>query len=400
MKLTAAPLNFISQYHDELTAFRRDLHMHPELGFEETYTASRVRGALKACGVDEIHDGIGKTGVVGVIHGQSRTSGRMIGLRADMDALPLTEYNDCPWKSTAPGRMHACGHDGHTAMLIGAARYLAATRRFDGTAVLIFQPGEEGYAGARAMMEDGLFDRFPVQSVYAMHNTPPLPQGVIGLNSGPVMAASDKVTIQIDGRGGHGAHPYQTIDVMVVAAHIITAAQSIVSRNVRALDSAVLSLCAMQAGDLEGASVLPGTATLVGTIRTFDPTVQDLMEARLRELCTAIAQGFGAGVTVTVERGYPAVVNTPDETLFAGNVAESLVGAANVRRNMEPSMGSEDFAFMLQQKPGCYLRIGQGTQANVHNSRYDFNDAILPLGASLHASLAEQAMPLAQTQAA
>jgi len=400
MKLTAAPLNFISQYHDELTAFRRDLHSHPELGFEETYTASRVRGALKACGVDEIHDGIGKTGVVGVIHGQENRSGRMIGLRADMDALPLTEYNDCAWKSTTPGRMHACGHDGHTAMLIGAARYLAATRRFDGTAVLIFQPGEEGYAGARAMMEDGLFDRFPVQEVYAMHNTPPLPQGVIGLNSGPVMAASDKVTIQIDGRGGHGAHPYQTIDVMVVAAHIISAAQSIVARNVRALDSAVLSLCAMQAGDLEGASVLPGSATLVGTIRTFDPVVQDLMEARLRELCTAIAQGFGATVTVTVERGYPAVVNTLDETIFAGNVAESLVGAANVRRNMEPSMGSEDFAFMLQAKPGCYLRIGQGTEANVHNSRYDFNDAILPLGASLHASLAEQAMPLREAQAA
>jgi len=396
MKLSAAPLNFISQYHDELTAFRRDLHMHPELGFEETYTASRVRGALKACGVDEIHDGIGKTGVVGVIHGQSRASGRMIGLRADMDALPLSEFNDCAWKSTTPGRMHACGHDGHTAMLIGAARYLAATRRFDGTAVLIFQPGEEGYAGARAMMEDGLFDRFPVQSVYAMHNTPPLPQGVIGLNSGPVMAASDKVTIQIDGRGGHGAHPYQTIDVMVVAAQIITAAQSIVARNVRALDAAVLSLCAMRAGDLEGASVIPGSATLVGTIRTFDPVVQDLMEARLRELCTAIAQAFGATATVTVERGYPAVVNTLDETIFAGNVAEALVGAANVRRNMEPSMGSEDFAFMLQEKPGCYLRIGQGTQANVHNSRYDFNDAILPLGASLHASLAEQSMPLAQ----
>jgi len=396
MKLSAAPLNFISQYHDELTAFRRDLHMHPELGFEETYTASRVRGALKACGVDEIHDGIGKTGVVGVIHGQSRASGRMIGLRADMDALPLSEFNDCAWKSTTPGRMHACGHDGHTAMLIGAARYLAATRRFDGTAVLIFQPGEEGYAGARAMMEDGLFDRFPVQSVYAMHNTPPLPQGVIGLNSGPVMAASDKVTIQIDGRGGHGAHPYQTIDVMVVAAQIITAAQSIVARNVRALDAAVLSLCAMRAGDLEGASVIPGSATLVGTIRTFDPVVQDLMETRLRELCTAIAQAFGATATVTVERGYPAVVNTLDETIFAGNVAEALVGAANVRRNMEPSMGSEDFAFMLQEKPGCYLRIGQGTQANVHNSRYDFNDAILPLGASLHASLAEQSMPLAQ----
>jgi len=395
MKLTATPLNFISQYHDELTALRRDLHMHPELGFEETYTAARVKGALKACGVDEIHDGIGRTGVVGVIHGRSRASGRMIGLRADMDALPLTEHNDCAWKSVTPGLMHACGHDGHTAMLIGAARYLASTRRFDGTAVLIFQPGEEGYAGARAMMEDGLFERFPVQSVYAMHNTPPLPQGVIGLNSGPVMAASDKVTITIDGRGGHGAHPYQAIDVMVVAAHIVTAAQSIVARNVRALDAAVLSLCAITAGDLAGSSVLPSSATLVGTIRTFAPTVQDLMERRLRELCTAIAQGYGATATVQVERGYPTVINTEPETAFAAHVAEALVGAQNVRRDLEPSMGSEDFAFMLQAKPGCYLRIGQGTQANVHNNTYDFNDAILPLGASLHASLAEQAMALA-----
>jgi len=395
--MTSAPetLNHISHYHNDLTNLRRELHMHPELGFEEHYTSARVIEALKTCGVDEIHTGIGKTGVVGIIRGQSTASGRMVGLRADMDALPMTEANDCAWKSTTPGRMHACGHDGHTTMLVGAARYLAETRRFDGTVALIFQPGEEGFAGARAMMEDGLFERFPVDEVYGMHNTPPLPAGVIGLNTGPVMSASDTVHITIEGRGGHGAHPYQTVDVLLVTAHIITAAQSIVARNVRALDSAVLSLCAMQAGDLAGSNVLPGSAQIVGTLRCFDPKVQALMEERLRALCTQIAQGFGATATVVFDHGYPPVVNTARETLFAGDVAESLVGAENVRRAMEPSMGSEDFAFMLQAKPGCYLRIGQGTAANVHNSHYDFNDAILPLGASLHARLAEAAMPLA-----
>jgi len=388
------PLNFITQYHSELTDFRRDLHAHPELGFEEHYTSGRVKGALKACGVDEIHEGIGRTGVVGIIHGQSRASGRMIGLRADMDALPLTEQTGCAWQSTAPGRMHACGHDGHTTMLIGAARYLAATRRFDGTAVLIFQPGEEGYAGAREMIEDGLFDRFPVESVYGMHNWPALPKGAIGVVSGPALAASDRVSITIDGRGGHGAHAYAAIDVMVVAAHIITAAQSIVARNVRALDQAVVSLCAIQAGDLAGFSVLPGTATITGTVRTFDPKVQALVEKRLVELCQSVAQGFGATAQVRYERTYPATVNTPKESAFAAAVAESLVGSENMLHDLEPNMGAEDFAFMLQVKPGCYLFIGQGAGPDLHNSRYDFNDAILPLGASLHASLAEAAMPL------
>jgi len=395
MKISHAALNFITRYHDELTDFRRDLHAHPELGFEEHYTASRVKGALQACGVDEIHDGIGKTGVVGVIRGQSQASGRMIGLRADMDALPITELTDCAWKSTAPGRMHACGHDGHTAMLIGAARYLAATRRFDGTAVLIFQPGEEGYAGAREMIEDGLFDRFPVEAVYGMHNWPALPKGAIGVVNGPALAAADRVSITIDGRGGHGAHAYAAVDVMVVAAHIITAAQSIVARNVRALDQAVVSLCAIQAGDLAGFSVLPGTATISGTVRTFDPKVQDLVERRLVELCQAVAQGFGATARVDYQRMYPATVNTARESAFAAQVAEALVGPENMLHGLEPNMGAEDFSFMLQVKPGCYMFIGAGDGPDLHNSRYDFNDAILPLGASLHASLAEAAMPLA-----
>ncbi len=391
----------IAEFHPELTAFRRDLHAHPELGFEEVYTSARVREALRAAGVDEVHEGIGRTGVVGVIHGQGRGSGSMIGLRADMDALPMAEHNDFAWKSCKSGLMHGCGHDGHTAMLVGAARYLAATRHFDGTAVLIFQPGEEGLGGARVMIEDGLFERFPVQSVYAMHNWPAMRPGTVGINSGAMMAAADRVTIEVTGRGGHGAHAYQTVDVVLVAAHIVTAVQGIVSRNVRPLESAVISLCAVQAGDLGAFSVLPGTATLVGTVRTFDPAVQEMVERRIKELCNAIALGFGATATVRYERIYPATINTESDARFAGDVAASLVGEENVDRDLEPSMGAEDFSFMLQARPGAYLRLGQGMGAGnstLHNSRYDFNDDVLPLGAALHAGLVEQAMPLGQAQ--
>ena len=391
------PFAQIAQFHPELTALRRDLNAHPELGFEEVYTGARVREALRVCGVDEIHEGIGKTGLVGVIHGRGRGSGAMVGLRADMDALPMTEHNEFAWRSVKSGLMHGCGHDGHTAMLVGAARYLAATRDFDGQAVLIFQPGEEGLGGARVMIEDGLFERWPVQAVYAMHNWPAMRPGTIGLNDGPMMAAADRLTIDITGRGGHGAHPYQTVDVVLVASHIVTALQSIVSRNVRALDSAVISLCAMQAGDLGAFSVLPGQARLVGTVRAFDPAVQDMLAQRIKELCSAIALGFGASASVRYERVYPATINSPAQAQFAGDVAQSLVGAENLVRDLEPSMGAEDFSFMLQARPGAYLRLGQGMGAGhstLHNSRYDFNDDILPLGAALYASLIEQSMPL------
>jgi hippurate hydrolase len=387
----------IAQFHPELTAFRRDLHAHPELGYEEVYTASRVQEALRMCGVDEVHAGIGKTGVVGVIRGRTNTSGRMIGLRADMDALTMTEANDFPWKSTRGGMMHGCGHDGHVAMLVGAARYLAETRNFDGTAALIFQPGEEGFAGAKAMIEDGLFQRFPVDSVYAMHNWPALRPGCFGIRHQAMMAAADRVTIEITGKGGHGAHAYLAVDPVLVAAHIITAVQSIVSRNVKPVDGAVISLCAMQAGDVHAMSVIPGKATLVGTVRTFRPEVQDVVERRLNELCSAVALGFGATATVHYERIYPATINTPRETEFAADVAEALVGPEHVVRDLEPSMGAEDFSFMLQVKPGAYLRIGQGGEGScmLHMTRYDFNDEILPLGSALHASLVERGMPLA-----
>jgi amidohydrolase len=394
LKANGSAFAHIRAFHPDLTAFRRDLHAHPELGFEEIYTSGRVRQALEVCGVDEIHTGIGKTGVVGVIHGKQK-SHRMIGLRADMDALPMTEHGDVAWKSVKPGLMHGCGHDGHTTMLTGAARYLAETRNFAGTAVLIFQPGEEGYAGAKAMIEDGLFERFPVEAAYAMHNAPAMRPGEIGVNPGPVMASADRITITITGKGGHGAHAYLAVDPVLIAAHIITAAQSIVSRNVKPVDSAVISICAMQAGDLNAMSVVPGEATLVGTVRTFNPAVQNMIEQRLRELCSGIAQSFGGTASIHYERIYPPTINTEPEARFAADVATRLVGAANVKWDMEPSMGAEDFSFMLQVKPGAYLRLGQGGEGAcfLHNSKYDFNDEVLPLGSALFASLLEQALP-------
>jgi hippurate hydrolase len=396
IKAHGRALAHIAAFHPELTALRRDLHAHPEIGFEEHYTVQRVVESLKVCGVDEIHTGIGKTGVVALIHGQQRDSGQMIGLRADMDALPITEQNDFAWKSTRPGMMHGCGHDGHTAMLVGAARYLAETRQFNGTAALIFQPGEEGFAGAKAMIEDGLFDRFPVKSVYGMHNWPQMKPGTVGVNPGPMMAAADRITIEITGKGGHGAHPYLAVDPVLVAAHIITAVQSIVSRNLRAIDSAVISLCAMQAGDMGAFSVVPGKAILVGTVRSFRPEVQDLVERRLHEVCSGVALGLGAAAHVNYERIYPATVNTLDEARFAAEVAQKLVGHEHVDRQMDPSMGAEDFSFMLQAKPGAYLRLGQGGEGScfLHNTRYDFNDDVLPLGAALHAGFIEHGMPL------
>lgn len=305
----------LADWHKELTAFRRDLHAHPELGFEEVRTAGRIEQALKLAGCDEVHTGIGKTGVVAVVRGQG-DGDKAIGLRADMDALPMREENDVPWRSTSAHLMHGCGHDGHMAMLVGAAKYLAQTRRFSGNAVLIFQPGEEGCAGAKAMIEDGLFDRFPVDAVYAMHNWPSLPAGTVGVNAGPMMAAADRVEIIINGKGGHGAHPYMAVDPVLVAAHIITAAQSLVSRNVNPLDSAVLSLCAVQSGDLGAFSVIPRQAQLIGTVRTFKREVQDMIEERLGRLVESVAMGFGATAVLNYQRMYPATVNSPAEAKF------------------------------------------------------------------------------------
>jgi amidohydrolase len=389
------PLAAILPHHEGLTEFRRDLHANPEIGFEEHRTAALVAERLRSFGV-EVHTGIGKTGVVGVIRGKGERTRRSIGLRADMDALPMAEENEFAHRSTRPDLMHGCGHDGHVTILLAAARYLAETRDFDGTAYVIFQPGEEGFAGAKAMIEDGLFTRFPADEVYALHNWPGLPAGTIGLNSGPMMAAADRVEISVCGKGGHGAHPHLAVDPILVAAHIIAAAQSIVARNVGPLDNAVLSLCAIHGGNLNAFSVLPREVKLAGTVRTFKAEVQEVMEERLTELVESTARAFGAEGRTIYERIYPATINHPAQARFAADVAAKLVGERNVVLDLAPSMGAEDFAFMLQEKPGCYVRLGQGggpSNCFLHNSRYDFNDAVIPLGAAFFAALAEQRMP-------
>ena len=395
----ASPVEHVRRWQDELVALRRDLHAHPELGFEEHRTARVVAERLAALGIEH-QTGVGRTGIVAVVRGRTTASGRSVGLRADMDALPMQEDNTFAHRSRYDGRMHGCGHDGHTTMLLAAARYLAETRAFDGTVTLIFQPGEEGYAGGKAMIEDGLFERFPADQVYALHNWPGLPVGKIAVRPGPMMAAADRITIDIEGKGGHGAHPHQAVDPVLVAGHVITAAQSIVARNVSPIDTAVVSLCAMHAGHPGAMSVIPRTAQLVGTVRTFRVATQDLIEKRLRELVTSIASAFGASAKLTYERVYPATINSTREALFAAEVAGSVVGRENVIGDLDPSMGSEDFSFMLQQRPGAYARLGQGGGGTgpacfLHDSRYDFNDSVIPIGAGYLAALAECALPLA-----
>jgi hippurate hydrolase len=389
------PVDYLRRWHAELTDVRRDLHAHPELGFEEHRTARIVCEQLARLGIEH-HAGVGRTGIVAVIHGRD-DNGARVGLRADMDALPMQEESDLPYKSRYDGRMHGCGHDGHTTMLLAAARYLHDTRRFDGVVHLIFQPGEEGHGGAKAMLDDGLLERFPCDRLFALHNWPALPPGRIGVTPGPAMAAADRIEIAIDGRGGHGAHPHLAVDPVLVAGHIITAAQSIVSRNVSPIDTAVVSLCSMQAGNPGAMSVIPSHARLVGTVRTFHPATQDLIERRLNELVPAIAAAFGATATLSYERVYPPTINHEAEANLAADVADALIGRDNVVRNLPPSMGAEDFSFMLQARPGAFARLGQGGAEGgcfLHNSRYDFNDAVIPLGGAYLAALAERALHL------
>jgi hippurate hydrolase len=391
-----SPVSFVLAEHERLTAIRRDLHAHPEIGFEEHRTAALVAERLRHWGA-EVHEGVGRTGVVGVVRGRREASGRAVGLRADMDALPMQEENAFAYRSTRPGLMHGCGHDGHTTMLLGAAQYLAATRNFDGTAYLIFQPAEEGFGGAKVMMDDGLFVRFPCDEVYALHNWPGLPAGHIGLNPGPMMAAADRIEITIGGRGGHAAHPHLAVDPVLIAGHIITAAQSIVSRNTAPIDAAVVSLCSLAAGNPGAFSVIPREARLVGTVRAFQHSIQETIERRLTELAQSVARAFGGEAKVDYQRIYPATINHAPQYEHALRVAEDLVGRDRVVRNMQPSMGAEDFAFMLQERPGCYMRLGQGGADGgcwLHNSRYDFNDAVIPLGAGYLAALAERRMPI------
>jgi hippurate hydrolase len=394
-----SPIERIRGYHAELTELRRDLHAHPELAFEERRTASLVVQYLKRLGI-ETHVGLAKTGVVGVIKGKEN-SGKSIGLRADMDCLPMHERNTFGHKSTNEGRMHACGHDGHTTMLLGAARYLAETRDFDGTAYLIFQPAEEGGGGGEVMVKEGLFERFPANEVYALHNWPGLPPGQMAVRAGPVMAATDEIQITLRGRGGHGAMPHLVVDPVVAAAQVISALQTIASRNVNPVDAVVVSICSMQTSQLGAFNVIPDTVRLVGTVRSFRPDTRDLAEQRVKQICSKIAEALGATAEIDYRRGYPATINSAREAQFAARVGERLFGRTNVFTEHEPTMGGEDFSYMLQARPGAYVFLGQGGAAGgcyLHNPSYDFNDEVIPLGAGYLASLVEEALPMRETK--
>jgi hippurate hydrolase len=384
-------VNRIADLHGEITAWRRDIHAHPELLYDVHRTAATVADKLRSFGCDEVVTGIGRTGVVGVIRGsRGAGSSRVIGLRADMDALPIEEANDVPYKSTVPGKMHACGHDGHTAMLLGAARYLTETRNFAGTAVVIFQPAEEGGAGGNAMVQDGLMDRFRIEEVFGMHNYPGLPVGQFALRPGPLMASADRLTIEIEGRGGHAARPHISIDTVLVGAQIINQIQSIVARNVDPLHAAVISICVFQAGTTD--NVIPQTALLRGTARSLTPEVRDLLERRLHEVVEGTAKLYGATAKLTYKRDYPVTRNHERQAAFAASVAAQVVGGERVDENVAPVMGAEDFSFMLQARPGAFIFVGNGDSAGLHHPAYDFNDEVIPIGTSYWVKLVETAL--------
>lgn len=384
-------INRFAELHDEIVQWRRDYHRHPELLYDVQRTAADVAAKLRGFGCDEVVEGIGRTGVVGVIRGARADSGRVVGMRADMDALPIVEESGKPWASEVPGRMHACGHDGHTAMLLGAARYLSETRRFDGTAVVIFQPAEEGGAGGRAMVEDGLMERFGVREVYGMHNFPGIPVGQFAIRPGPIMAATDHFNIEIEGRGGHAAKPHATVDPVVVGAAIVQALQSIVSRNLDPLKSGVVSVTTFHAG--ETFNVIPPRAVLTGTARSLDANVRDLLERRMSEVVPSIAAAFGATAHFHYVRNYPVTANHPEQTEKALAVARAVAGDEAVDPDTAPVMGGEDFSFMLEARPGAFIFIGNGDSAGLHHPAYDFNDSAIPYGASYWARLAETLMP-------
>lgn len=385
----------ILQFQTELQAIRRSIHAHPELCFEERDTAELVARKLTEWGIPVLR-GMGITGVVGII--KNGTADRAIGLRADMDALPMQEINTFPHASKNDGKMHACGHDGHTAMLLGAAHYLAQHRNFDGTVYLIFQPAEEGGGGAKRMIDDGLFKQCPMEAVFGMHNWPGIPVGRFGVTAGPMMASSNEFEVIVRGKGAHAAQPHKGVDPIMAAIQIAQSWQTIVTRNRNPLDAAVLSITQIHAGS--ATNVIPNDATLIGTVRTFDMKVLDLIESRMRAIAEHTAQAFDATVEFRFTRNYPPLINHQQETIFAANVLKEIVGADNVDTQVEPSMGAEDFAFMLQEKAGCYVFIGNGEgdhrdaghglgPCNLHNPSYDFNDDLLPIGATYWVRLAE-----------
>jgi amidohydrolase len=381
-------VNRVADLHAEIAAWRHDIHAHPELRYDVHRTAALVVEKLKSFGCDEVVPGIGQTGVVGVIRG--RKEGKVIGLRADMDALPLEEETNLPYKSTVPGKMHACGHDGHTAMLLGAAKYLAETRNFAGTAVVIFQPAEEGGAGALAMIRDGLISRFAIQEVYGMHNYPGLPLGQFGIRSGAMMASADHITIDIEGKGGHAARPHLSIDTILVGAQIINQLQSIVARNVDPLEAAVVSVCMFQAGHTD--NVIPQHAKLRGTARALTDHVRTTLQKRVPEIVEGTAELYGAKAEITYTNGYPVLVNHDRNTDFAASVAREIAGSNKVATNFPPVMGAEDFAFMLEERPGAFIFVGNGDSAGLHHPAYNFNDETIPVGTSYWVRLAETAL--------
>ena len=387
-------INRIADFHAEMTAWRRDLHAHPELAFEEVRTGGVVAAKLREFGCDEVITGIARTGVIGVIRGRGADSPRAIGLRADMDALPIQEETGAAYASANPGRMHACGHDGHTTMLLGAAKYLAETRNFSGTVYVIFQPAEENFGGGNVMVQEGLFTRFPMERVFGMHNWPGIPEGVFAWREGPIMAAVANLEIDITGTGAHGAMPNQGNDPVVVAAHIVTALQSIVARNVEPVEAGVITIGSIQGG--HAYNVIPESVALRGTARWFLPEVGDLLERKFLEIATGIAGAFGVKAEARFLRAYPATVNEPAATQATIPAAEAVAGPGRVLPMPKPTMGGEDFAFMLNACPGSYIMLGAGRGAGdpqVHNPKYDFNDAILPVGASYWATLVEQSLP-------
>jgi amidohydrolase len=384
-------VNRVADLHNEITDWRRDLHAHPELMYDVHRTAASVADKLKSFGCDEVVSGIGRTGVVGVIRGRKGGSGKAIGLRADMDALPIDEATDLPYKSKVPGKMHACGHDGHTAMLLGAARYLAETRNFDGTAVVIFQPAEEGGAGGKAMVDDGMMDRFAISEVYGMHNYPGMAVGAFGIRSGPMMAAADYLVIDIEGIGAHAARPHLGVDTVLVGAQIINNIQSIVARNVDPLKAAVVSIPMFQAGNAD--NVIPQTVRLRGTARSLDEEVRVLLEKRLHQVVEGTAAAYGAKAKLSYRRNYPVLSNHEQQTGFAASVASQIVGGAQVDTTLPPMMGAEDFSFMLLERPGAFIWVGNGESAGLHHPAYNFNDDVIPFGTSYWVKLVETALP-------
>ena len=385
-------VNRVADLQPDIQAWRRDIHQYPELLYDVHRTAAFVAERLREFGCDEVATGLGRTGVVGVIKGRKpapKGDIKVIALRADMDALPIEEATNLAYASRTPGKMHACGHDGHTAMLLGAARYLAETRNFAGDAVVIFQPAEEGGAGAAAMIKDGLMDRFAIDQVYGMHNGPGIPVGSFAIRSGPIMAATDAIDIRIEGLGGHAARPHKCIDSVLVGAQLITALQSIVSRTIDPLESAVISMCEFHAGNAR--NVIPQTAELRGTVRTLTEEVRELVEKRVREVVAGVAQMTGAKIDLVYEPGYPVVVNHASQTDLATQVAKQVAGDGNVHE-MPPLMGAEDFAYMLQQRPGAFIFCGNGNSAGLHHPAYNFNDDAIVYGTSYWIKLVENTL--------